>query len=610
MATVIIDRGNNEKMQNTPNIDGLIYFNSDDNCIYLDNGSTRTIYGGKIPTITSVSNNDGASNSNIYTALAAKNGFCIKANVADSADNINNTSENGRPVGCIGFKSVIGTTDISHVGSNVKDSIANIGNRLVVDNNKFVFDYQDGKWGFNTSEERGADTFHPFNSTSLCLTQSTTDYQGTILTNKNKDIVANYINLQFKSLTDSATTKLPIDFTTGTGVVTYHDSTLNGKSSSTYVNGGIIHVFDDTNHGSSSSGTHNHYMLLEKWYTGTSKTPIATEYTNTPETPIVGLPFVIPSIYKYTTNGIDYLRNDELRYYVCYNSIYNQGTAEEYRTCGFDIYWYSYDSSNYNDGNWGLVGGDEFVLMDNTMTNYQIGSDKTMVWYKGNLHIFGGTYQKNGQSEIFKDTNHYIINNGTIVDTIPITHNFINCTIYATLIHNDKIYIFYYDDNATTRQQLRYVTYYNDDFREEGYIYNWGASFSLIDKIDTQSKWIEYNGEIHVLGGNGNNKMHISLTDTKFNTDSAEPYSTYNNLQYPLKDGVVCVAQPVVTNPQNTYAYTYEDATRLNIPTLLHYMGTSQANPSSGNYRKLHYQIQNTYLSSIYNSYDNNFIMW
>ena len=103
MATVIIDRGNTEKMQNTPNIDGLIYFNSDDNCIYLDNGSTRTIYGGKIPTITSVSNNDGASNSNIYTALAAKNGFCIKANVADSSDNINNTTENGRPVGCMGF---------------------------------------------------------------------------------------------------------------------------------------------------------------------------------------------------------------------------------------------------------------------------------------------------------------------------------------------------------------------------------------------------------------------------------------------------------------------------------------------------------------------------
>lgn len=28
----------------------------------------------------------------------------------------------------------------------------------------FIFDYKDGKYGYNTSEERGADTFHPFSS--------------------------------------------------------------------------------------------------------------------------------------------------------------------------------------------------------------------------------------------------------------------------------------------------------------------------------------------------------------------------------------------------------------------------------------------------------------
>lgn len=608
MATVIMDRGSNAKLQNTPNIDGLIYFNSDDNCIYLDDGSTRTIYGGRIPTINNVSNNDGASNNNVYTALAAKNGFCIKTNVADSSDNINNTIDYGRPVGCVGFKSIIGTTDISHVGNNVRDSIANIGNRLVVNNDKFVFDYQDGKWGFNTSEERGADTFHPFNSTSLCLTQDTLGYMGDTLPSYNKNIVANYVNLKFKSLTDSATTNLPIDFTTGTGTVAYHDDGISGNTSS-YVRGGIVHIFDDSDHGSASSGTHNHYMLLDRWYTGTEKTPIATEYNDSPYTPLVGLPFTIPTIYKEYSQAqgtLHYTREDKLMYYVCYNRIYNQGTSTEYRECGFHVYEYFFTNrGSYNDGHWYRTGSDEFVIMDNTMYNYQVGSDKTMVWYKGSLHIFGGTYQKEGQSEIFKDTNHYIIQDNHIIDTIPITHNFINCTIYSTLIHNDKIYIFYHDDNAAEREQLRYITYDNNGFGEEGYIFDWGETLSLIHNIDEQSKWVEYNGEVHVLGGNTNNKMHISLNDTRFT--HTEPYSTYSNLKYPLKDGIVCVTQPVESvTGQSHISTTYEDATRLNVPTFLHYMGTSQPS-GNGNYRKLHYQIQNTYLGAISNIYDNDF---
>ena len=33
--------------------------------------------------------------------------------------------------------------------------------------NEFYFDYQDGKYGFNTEPDRGADTFHPFGEVTI-----------------------------------------------------------------------------------------------------------------------------------------------------------------------------------------------------------------------------------------------------------------------------------------------------------------------------------------------------------------------------------------------------------------------------------------------------------
>ena len=40
---------------------------------------------------------------------------------------------------------------------------------LTINNVKFNLDYQDGKYGWNESEERGADTFHPFKSAEYDL---------------------------------------------------------------------------------------------------------------------------------------------------------------------------------------------------------------------------------------------------------------------------------------------------------------------------------------------------------------------------------------------------------------------------------------------------------
>ena len=39
-----------------------------------------------------------------------------------------------------------------------------LNNSLTANNTRFVFDYQDGKYGFNTDPNRGADTFFPFSS--------------------------------------------------------------------------------------------------------------------------------------------------------------------------------------------------------------------------------------------------------------------------------------------------------------------------------------------------------------------------------------------------------------------------------------------------------------
>lgn len=40
---------------------------------------------------------------------------------------------------------------------------------LTANNTQFVFDYQDGKYGFNTDPNRGADSFHPFKHNSGAL---------------------------------------------------------------------------------------------------------------------------------------------------------------------------------------------------------------------------------------------------------------------------------------------------------------------------------------------------------------------------------------------------------------------------------------------------------
>lgn len=43
-------------------------------------------------------------------------------------------------------------------------SLILLNNSLIANNNHFYFDYKNGKYGYNTSPSRGADTFFPFSS--------------------------------------------------------------------------------------------------------------------------------------------------------------------------------------------------------------------------------------------------------------------------------------------------------------------------------------------------------------------------------------------------------------------------------------------------------------
>lgn len=71
----------------------------------------------------------------------------------------------------------LGSADISKIGDgtvtgaivNNKEAIEDVTQSLTINNVNFNLDYQNGKYGWNESSERGADTFHPFKSAEYDL---------------------------------------------------------------------------------------------------------------------------------------------------------------------------------------------------------------------------------------------------------------------------------------------------------------------------------------------------------------------------------------------------------------------------------------------------------
>ena len=66
-------------------------------------------------------------------------------------------------LGKIPEDAVVNITDDEET-SSFQTQINEINSSLTANSNQFYFDYQDGKYGFNTDPNRGADTFSPFSS--------------------------------------------------------------------------------------------------------------------------------------------------------------------------------------------------------------------------------------------------------------------------------------------------------------------------------------------------------------------------------------------------------------------------------------------------------------
>lgn len=161
MSTVLFKRSAN--INEIPIVDGQLVFDETHNKIYMDNGSERLQYGGDVSLIEDTSY---ATSNNTFSANGSLNIFTQKLSVIDNKDSVLAATEQHVPVGCLAFQSAIGNADYSEIGNTISDSLVtlknNITNQLSANNNKFYFDYQDGKYGYNTDPQRGADTFSPF----------------------------------------------------------------------------------------------------------------------------------------------------------------------------------------------------------------------------------------------------------------------------------------------------------------------------------------------------------------------------------------------------------------------------------------------------------------
>lgn len=57
-------------------------------------------------------------------------------------------------------------TSSNYTATNVAGALEEVNSSLKANNKQFYFDYKDGKYGYNTSSSRGADTFHPFSDSN------------------------------------------------------------------------------------------------------------------------------------------------------------------------------------------------------------------------------------------------------------------------------------------------------------------------------------------------------------------------------------------------------------------------------------------------------------
>ena len=133
--TVLFKRGDSATITSTPVTDGQILFDTSGNGkMYLDNGTDRLEMGGAITVDASLSK----------TSTNAIQNKAVTGNILNSLAEVSAATQQNTIAGALALKEV--------------------NSSLTANNNKFYFDYQDGKYGFNTDPNRGADTFSPFSS--------------------------------------------------------------------------------------------------------------------------------------------------------------------------------------------------------------------------------------------------------------------------------------------------------------------------------------------------------------------------------------------------------------------------------------------------------------
>ena len=98
-----------------------------------------------------------------------KNGVTYSGS-SDNADNVkyNNNVSN------------LDATNVQEAIDKLDESVDTLNSNLSANNNHFYFDYQNGKYGYNTSSSRGADTFHPFSNSQVITISPFTSLSKTI----------------------------------------------------------------------------------------------------------------------------------------------------------------------------------------------------------------------------------------------------------------------------------------------------------------------------------------------------------------------------------------------------------------------------------------------
>ena len=140
MANVLFTRTSDPNSK--PVTDGQLIFDTSGNGkMYLDNGTDRLEMGGALTVDATLSK----------TSTNPVQNKAVAGVMLDTLSDIGNVTSKGFLTDALAVK---------ELNTNVNE----LNNSLVANSKHFYFDYKNGKYGYNTNPNRGADTFVPFNN--------------------------------------------------------------------------------------------------------------------------------------------------------------------------------------------------------------------------------------------------------------------------------------------------------------------------------------------------------------------------------------------------------------------------------------------------------------